>query len=291
VTTADPTHISQAEVIVQHTGVPDAWLAQSAAPIVWMVHGRPLACFRPEQNGTVRSYSMYASVAQDPRVKAMVYFWPEFTPFWRVIFPSEKLVSLPWPPIDEARFRPEGPRHTIEDAHRGDFNGLICDSWREDIDVFEAMNGAIEAARLVPGLKWHLYGFEQPLSECWGYLIAELRRLGALGELRARMPNMEQVYRGMDFLLTPHRIVTRITGEALSCGLPIVAATSCRVAQETADMAEPAAVGAAVGRLVDRLERSRVQVRHQALHEAKHFGLARFSAAMAPIYERATEGG
>jgi hypothetical protein len=34
---------------------------------------------------------------------------------------------------------------------------------------------------------------------------------------------MEQIYRSMDMVLTPHRIVTRIIGEAMCCGVPVVA--------------------------------------------------------------------
>ncbi|MFA4854190.1 MAG: hypothetical protein WC616_02435 [Candidatus Omnitrophota bacterium] len=284
VITADPANIKLADVIVLHTGIPDEWLTGIKAPIVWVIHARPLAAFRPAQNRGIDSF-FYASIMKQPQIKKAVFFWPELEPYWKIVIPEEKLYAFDYPVVDEHRFSPTGEKHIVGKEHLGKFNGLICDSWREDIDIYETVCGAIEAARNIPGLKWHLYAFDNPVPECWTYLIDELKRLGAMGELCARMPDMEKVYRGFDFLLTPHRIVTRVIGEALSCGLPVIAANGCKVAQETADISDPHSVADAVKRMVNRITDSRGLVKGLALMEARKFNLNAFGAQMNRLYQ------
>jgi len=281
VITAHPDDIRLADVIVLHTGVPNEWLANIKAPIVWVIHARPLAAFRPAQNRGVDSF-FYASIMKQPQIKKAVYFWPEFEPYWKIVIPKEKMYVFDYPVVDQFRFNPNGEKHVIDQEHIGKFNGLICDSWREDIDIYEIVCGAIEAARNIPGLKWHLYAFDNPIPECWTYLIAELKRLGAMGELCARMPDMEKAYRGFDFLLTPHRIATRVIAEALSCGLPIIASNGCKVAQETADISDPYSVSDAVKRIVSR------DAKNEALIESQKFNLNNFGQQMSNIYKELT---
>ncbi len=282
-----------ADLLVYHTGVNDGWVVKSQAPIIVIVHGRPAACFRPEQSNPARnSFSLAADFAQWPRIKKMVHFWPEFEPYWRILIPDNKRVALDWPPIDLARFTPTGPHHQFAPAVRGKINALICDSWREDVDCFEIACGAIEAARHIPGLRVHFYGLETVtgtgnLPHCWDYLINELRRLGALGELNGRQPDMDQVYRAVDFVLTPHRIVTRIIGEALATGTPVLAANGCKVTPYTADIFNPEEVAEAAARLVQDLKGSQAQVQAACLETARLFSLERYGAAIEKVYQEA----
>lgn len=295
ITTGHPDVCQEADVLVMHTGVPDLWVVKNQAPMVWVVHGRPLASFRPEQAGQLVSYSLYADVAKWPRTKAMVHFWPEFQPFWNVLFPKEKHVCLDFPPIDGERFSHLGPVHEIAWMHRGKYNGLICDSWREDVDIFEIANGAIEAAKAVPGLKWHFYAMETGqdgrLRPCWEVLIDALRRMDALGEVCGRMDNMDHVYRSMDFVLTPHRIVTRVIGEALSCGTPVIAAEGCRATPYTADPSCPLSVAHTVENFIEELKESPEVPGTDALQfAATNFSLIPFGQRMTQLYESITTG-
>jgi glycosyltransferase involved in cell wall biosynthesis len=286
-----------ADILVYHTGVNDGWVVKNQAPIIMVVHGRPLAAFRPEQNGSaINSYSLYADMAKWPRIKKLVYFWPEFNPYWRVIFPANKRVCLDYPPIDLERFTPDGPRHEWAPEHRGKWNALICDSWRDDVDCFEIANGAIEAARRIKGLKIHIYAIETQkgtsiVPRCWEFLIGELRHLGALGELSGRQLGMDAVYRAADFVLTPHRIVTRITGEALACGVPVLAGQGCTVTPWTARVDEPEHVGEVAVNLVKALEADREGVREDSRATAKRFDLKTYGWAMEAVYRIVTKAG
>lgn len=284
--TAPPSCLDWADVIVCHTGVPDAWVVRSQAPMVWILHGRPLAAFRLEEQsrGALRSYSLYAEVAAWPRVRRLVSFWPEFAPYWQPLLPADKLVTLDYPACDGERFSPTGEAHEIPAVHRGRLNGLICDSQREDIDLFEILHGAIAASRRTPGLRWHLCGVEQRDGP-WGHLLDAMRRAGALGEVVGRIANIECMYRAVDLVLTPHRIVTRVISEALCCGTSIVAAQGCTVTPFTMRPDSPSSVADAVEEAAMTEPGLR---RRMAITESQRFNLRAFGAAMTDVYEQAT---
>lgn len=285
--TADRDCIASADVLVMHSGIPDAWIVGTQAPIVSVLHGRPLAAYRLESIRGIHSYSLYANIAKWPRVKSLVYFWPEFTDFWAAIADRDKLVPFEFPPIDAQRFSSVGKPCDIPAKHRGRFNGLICDSWREDVDLFELLNGAIEAAKQIPGLTWHIYAAEQ--STAIEPLYGALRSLGALGVVSPRVADMDQIYRGHDFVLTPHKIATRIIGEAVCCGTPVVAARGCRLSQHTASIDSPRSVADAVQSLLDRIESDHAGVRDDTLEMSRSLSLGDYANAMSDVYRRACE--
>lgn len=235
--TADPALIDSCDVIVAHTGIPDHWIVRNQIPLIWMVHGRPLACFRPEQNGKSNSYSLYSSVSKWPRTKKMLYFWPEFKPFWDVCIPKEKHLILDYPVIDQNRFNSRGQRHVLE--NKGKYNLLICDSSREDVDLYELVTGCVEACKKIEGLKIHFYGFDYPIPNCWDIVLSELKRIGGLGDVVGRVSNMELVYRAVDCLISPNRIITRTIAESICCGTPVIADNNCTVADYTCNMTNP----------------------------------------------------
>lgn len=303
----------KADVIVAHTGVPDIWIVRCQAPLVWIIHSRPLSAFRSEQNGSSwRSFQLIKELASWPRVKAMVHFWPEFAPYWRPFIPSEKHVALDYPPIDGERYSYCGPIHipgsewtaetataNIDESKRGEWNGLICDSWRDDVDIYEVANGAIEAAKRIPGLKWHFYAMQGDDSgtretnpnygrtkTCWNLLFDELRKLNALGEVASRLGRIDEAYRGMDFVLTPHKIVTRVIGESLSCGTPVAASVGCKVTPYVCFPDDPFSVAVTVQRLVSDLKANRDQVKLDCLRTAENFSLIKYSEKMNALYER-----
>jgi len=287
--TAAPSVAQTADVLIMHTGCPNEWVVTTQAPFVWVVHGTPLAAFRAEQEHGPKSYSLYAGAAQWPRTKAMVYFWPEFRPYWDVVFPADKSVVLDYPPVDRARFSPDGAKIEIPRFQRGRYNGLICDSWRDDCDILELTHGALEAGRRVPGLTWHIYAVPDPNGP-FGYLIDALRQAGMLGSVGGRRGDMEQVFRGMDFVLSARRSISRVIAEAVCCGVPVVAARYCTAASYTADIAEPGSVAAAVQRLTERLDADRAGLLAEVAGMAEHFDLTDYGATMTALYQRLTGG-
>ena len=283
--TSDPKTIDNVDVIIAHTMPHNEWLARNQVPIIFVVHGRPLYSFRLENSSDdARSYTYINDISHFPRVKKMLYFWPEFTPYWST-FPQEKVLALDFPIIDQVRFSPEGEKHVIGEVHKGEYNILICDSWREDVDMFEIFNGALQAARELKNVKFHLYATESKngnVNLCWDLLIKEMRKLNAMGELCGRMSDMEKVYRSMDAVLTPHRIVVRTIGEAQSCGVPVIADEKCKVAQFGCDPHSAYSVADAIKKFVNSDKKENIK---NALESSKNFSPDKYSQQMEKVYK------
>ena len=284
VVTSDPRELDSADIIIAHSLPHNEWLIRNQAPIIFIAHGRPLYGFRLEYYHDKASFSFLKEYSRFPRIKKLLYFWPEFTPYWESVFPKDKMLALDYPIIDQVRFSPKGEEHIIKDEQKGEYNILICDSWREDIDLFETFNGALQAAREYKNIKFHLYAIdtkEGKVNPCWEILIQEMRNLNAMGELCGRMDNMEQVYRSMDAVLTPHRIITRVIGESLSCGTPVIADVKCKMAQFGCDPHDPYSIANAIGAFIRSDKKHNIK---RALKEAKHLGTEQYSQQMNKVY-------
>lgn len=274
IVTADPSVARTADILIAHSGIPDPWFSVCQAPLIWMLHGRPTACFGPEQFGRGNSYSLMAEIAKWPRTRKMVTFWPYHVQFWRNIIPLDKLVCLDAPPVDPTRFNPNGPKHDFG-ALGGDINIALADSWREDVDLFNVANGALVFARENRGVKFHFYGMEQPLR-CWEYVLGELKELGSLGEVWARRPNMEEIYRAADIVLSPHKIATRVVAEALCCGTPVIADNGCNYANWVSDMTNPKKIAETIKYAVEDLGLNIIN--------KQAFSLTKYNQSMQEVY-------
>lgn len=288
IVTVSPDVCNEADVIMLHTGCDNQWLVWNQAPIIMVVHGTPIAAFRVEQRGVQTSYSVYKTGAGWPRVKAMLYFWPEFKPYWDVVFPPEKSVVFDFPPIDQARFNNHSDGRgewEIPRFQRGQYNGLICDSWREDSDILEIVHGAMEASRRIQGLTWHIYAANEPLGP-YEHIVSKMRAMGCLGTIAGRRPNMEQMYRSFDFVLSGRRSVSRVIAEALSCGTPVIADRGCAACTYAADKENPAEVAEAIQAIVARLDTGRAELEREALAISERFDLAEYGRAISRLYEK-----
>lgn len=280
ITSANPIVAQTADVLIAHTGVPDPWFSTTQAPMLWMLHGRPRACFGPEQFGRGDSYSLMARIAKWPRVKNMITFWPYHEVYWKNIIPLEKLVVLSAPVVDFTRFGPGGHIHDFQNLG-GDIDIALADSLREDVDLYEIANGALEFARNNRGVRFHFYGMDDPLR-CWDYILSELRILGALGEVWARRPNIEEIYRAADIILSPHKITTRVIAEALCCGTPVIAAHGCEYATWNCDVSDTGSVTTCITSAIEELKSKWVADRVQTAKD--QFSFAKYSESMEKIY-------
>lgn len=288
IVTSDPLIVDSADVLIAHTGVPDNWISRCQAPIVWIMHGRPAACFRPEQFGKGHSYSLMVGLSRWPRIKKMVTFWQHHMQYWEPVIPKEKLICLDVPPVDGNRFSPDGPVYDLKDF-RGQWNVLIADSWREDIDIYEVVHGLFQIAELTTGVKFHFCAVENPLGP-WEHIFAKLKEVSVLGEVSARMLNMEERYRAVDLVLSPHRIATRVIIEALSCGVPVVAAEGCDLAQYTMKPDEPGTVASSIARAIVDLEKDKKSVLEKVEHQKQRISLKRYSEQMKEVYKSVVGG-
>ena len=286
--------VLDADIIVAHSGIPDNWIVKNQTPIIWILHGRPVDCFRPEQNGeSKKAYTLLANLAKWPRVKKMVTMWEEHYPFWEPIVPSEKLVLLDPPPMDEDRFSAKGNKHVISKECKGDLNLLIADSWRSDVDIYEIMNGIILAGKKIKGLKIHNYAVETQkgstnVVEPWNLIFDYTKRLGIQGEIFGRVTDMEQIYRAMDVTITPHRIATRIIGESLCCGTPVIAGGS-KFTKWNCHPEDAESVAEAIEKFAEDYTKNPKEIKEYVKETAQKFNLKSWGERMNKIYEEVKE--
>ena len=281
--TASEDMANEADIIIMHSGISDSVIVKNQAPIMWVIHGRPLACFRPELQGKSQSYSLYQNLSTWKRTKKMIYFWDEFKTHWDIFIPEEKQLILKYPVIDETRFNSSGTVHKL--TNPGKYNLLICDSSREDIDLYEMVIGCIQAVKSIPGLKIHFYGFDMPIPNCWNIVLGELKRLGGLGDLVGRVDNMQSVYKACDCLISPNRIITRTIGEALSCGIPVINQSNDKLITDyTCDMSIPEDVFQAIELFVNDFDKGNIN-KEEIIKRSNVFNMKNYYEIMNKYYK------
>lgn len=282
IVSSDPVEAVGADIFIAHAGMPASWV-EGKAPIVWMLHGRPAACFRHEQvHEKSDAFTVLQSIANWPKVKRMVTFWTHHVKYWETFIPKEKLVCLDSPPVDERRFNTEGEVYDFGSLN-GKVNILIADTCREDIDLYEIAHGAIEFARRKTGAKFHFFSMNTE-HRMWGIVFQALSDLGGLGEIQGRHKKITDVYRAADIVLSPHKITTRVISEALCCGTPVIAGKGNPHATFTAVVDEPVSVADAIGLLVKRLKEQKDDVLSKVKETAAKFSLSEYNKAMSEIY-------
>jgi len=291
IVTGNPKVLDSADIIIMHTGFNDSYLVKNQAPLLWVVHGRPLACFRPERMKSGQAYSLYNTVSNWPRTKGMLYFWPEFKTHWEGVLHGKDIV-LDYPVIDELRFRCLENTQVLK--KKGDINILVCDSEREDVDLYEMVVGLVEAAKKYQGLKIHFYGMDIPdgkLANCHNILLGKLKAVGALGDVSGRIGDMEKVYNSVDCVMSPNRIITRTIGEALSCGVPVISQNNSMnlLSDYTCDMAEPKDIVEAIGLFINDKNNGLINKR-VITDRAQVFSLKNYSDKMNEVYRKIIEG-
>lgn len=286
------------DLFVLHGGIIESWLAPVQTPMVMAMHGRPLACFRPEQNGGNASFSYVTTLSKWQRTKAVMTMWSEHFPYWEMFVPKGKLFTTHDPPIDTDMFRPNPKdrfRLPKKKDRLGKINVLIADSWREDVDCFEAACAALKLAGRMKGkgLRVHFWGVECDKGTAspkkpWEEIFSRLRETDSLGHVFGRMGHMDVVYRSMDLVLCPHRICVRIMGEALASGVPVVGEIGCRYTDYTAQYQDPCAVASEAERLIADLKRNGAAIKYECRRIAtSKFGLDVFGKKLGKIYEEA----
>lgn len=279
------TAVEDFDLFVVHDDPGYQFLRRNTAPIVAVIHGRPLAS--RESGG----WDFVSTFASWERTRKLVTLWPRHLNFWAAVVPPEKLRALPAPPIDQEQFSATGPAHEFEPADRGEFNVLVADSWRE-IDPWEMMHGLLLAAPRIPGLKVHTYAAEPvgdppQIPRSWDYLFQAMHRAGIRGEVCGRKPSLDAVYRACDLVASPHVIATRIVGEALSCGTGLLAARGNDFAQFTCDPGDPEDVAGSLVRAWESWKRFGRGLDGLVREAATAFSLGRFSEAIGRVYQEA----
>lgn len=279
--------VTDYDLFVVNGNVPDSFIEKTRAPVVQIIHGRPLSSFRLHQRDQkARVYDIYHAKTKNPRWRAFVTLWPEYLPYWRMLIPEGRLFSVPYAPCDLELYRPDGPKHEYAPEHKATNHVLIADLWRPDTDPFEISTGVVALARRWQNFKVHFLACQKPLGP-WEYVFGALRRCGVLGETCGMMSDMPERYRAADVVLTPHYIATRIVRESLACGCTLVAHRLCPYTNFRCDVESPESVARELHRALLLRQAAVAAFQQMSLTSAKSFGLGAFAKSIFPIYEHA----
>lgn len=254
--TSDSNILNDMDIIIMHTGCNDNWIVKTQAPLIWVVHGRPLACYRPELNKNSKSYTLYSHVASWQRVKKMLYFWKEFYKDWSLIFNNKDLV-IDYPVIDLGRFRKL--ESDFDFKNKGKYNFVVADSDREDVCNYEmivSLVNALKSERLKDlDIKIHFYGLDFPLENCQNILLGKLKEIGKLGDIEGRVLEIEKAYNKAHCLISPNSIIVRTIAEAICCNCFIIA-NNCKVADINISMNNNFQMQNAIKDIIDRIDKN-----------------------------------
>jgi len=284
--TADPNLIQYMDILIMHSGIEDQYLVKSQSPMIWVIHGKPLDCWRPENEGDRNTITLYKALSEWPRCKKVLYFWPEFKPFWKPFFPENKHLVFNYPVINQNRFNLSEKKHQFKSEDQGEYNILICDSDRTDICRFEMIIGCIKAAKVMNGrMKFHFIGMDVPILGHWKPLLNAFAKYNALGEISGRVMNIEEYYRACHLTISPNRINNRVLAESLCCGTPILNQFGQSLSQFQCDMSQPNKVANAL------LNFTKAKInRQEIIKQSKNFYLENYSRKINLVYEELLEG-
>jgi glycosyltransferase involved in cell wall biosynthesis len=217
---ADMDWALDADLIVNHSGYDNTPVGETNQPVIHMTHGRPRSSFLSEKSGKTAIYSYLYQKNTDPRVRAVVTFWPEHKPYWDVLLP-DKPVEVVQAPVDLDAWCPEGPKGYDFRGKKGRINIVTTDAFRDDIDPFWSLNAFALWARKNPGAKLHVYARPKDIK-AFPALLKRINEDGNLGEVQGWVSGLENVYRAADAVITANTIATRTVREATACGCPVI---------------------------------------------------------------------
>lgn len=221
---ADMEWATNADVIVSHSGYDATPIEKTSQPVVHVCHGRPRSTFIGERDGGTPVYSYHYRLNADPRIKAVVTFWPEHRLYHEVMFP-DKPVHVVQSSVDLQAWSNTGPSGYQFGGKRGRINVVCTDAWRDDVDPFAAVNAFALWARDVKDARLHMYG-NTPNLRGWSAIFRRIEDDGNMGEIKGWVGGLDNVYRAADFMITPHQIDVRSVRESMACGCPVVRVNS-----------------------------------------------------------------
>jgi hypothetical protein len=210
-----------ADLLINHSGYDNTPLEKAKIPVIHICHGRPRSSFLSELAGKTPIFSYHYQKNKDPRIKAVVTFWPEHVEYHKVMFP-DKPVYYVQAPADMAEWSYEGPKGYKFHGKKGRVNVVLTDPFRDDVDAFVPLHAACLLAREVEQTKIHIYGCRYDKKKGFSAILRRLQDDGCLGEVNGWVGGLANVYRAATFMLTANEIDTRSAREAELCGCPVV---------------------------------------------------------------------
>ncbi len=300
----------EADVMVRHTAIYDD-IEILKKPTICCLHGRPESTFvldmlkKPAKPHQIPNYyqakpeqsliDTIIDVSKKDHYKLMVTFWQEFMLHWRYTLGDNKSKLRYVPaPVDLDLYKPEGDTLDWPAESKGEPNILIADIWREDNTPFNIIHAAAYFRdHYCPKAKLHVFGVPDDWNTPIKNLLFRFRDAGLVPEIHYTAQEIDQIYRMMDIVITPHNFATRVIRESLASGLPVVAGGGCPYTPYNCDPHDiPGFAGQIfrcyqsiyTGKLKEKERQGRKQARQMA---ERSFDLKQTGEAMVEVLEEA----
>lgn len=285
VTTVGPSWAKTADILVRHSAIPP-YIQSLNIPQVMCLHGRPEYGFMLHYNGKTALLGEYFQCAKDTKYKSFLTFWKEHLHYLNILMPDRKFDYVP-AMVDLDVCKPDGIRVDY-DTDGGVPNILIADMWREDTTPFNVLLATAKYVRKYNHkARVHIYGLQKRDESPVKDVIGKMKKACVISQSETIVRNMDQIYRGADILVTPHRIATRVIREALASGLPMVAGQGCPYTKYTADARNTEGFAAKINEcwndIKDNWKKASKDARAMA---EKNFNFEQAGRAALQIYER-----
>lgn len=276
----------KADAYIRHSYIP-VELQGRGKPLILALHGRPESSFRLETEMKQAIMSTIFKRGQDKRYKGFLCFWKEFMVPWQLVVPKEKLFYVP-APVDLDYYNPKGDIFPIEKQKIGSPNILIADIWREDIIPLNLLYAAtIFQQKYCKTAKVHILAMDGKNLKCLVGTLAGMKRSGVLGGVSPLTKKINDFYRAMDMVITPHTIATRTVREPLACGVPIVGGAGNRYTPYKASHLDVTAYAEAINECWEDIKSDRKSVKDMARKTAEiAFNFDNTGKAMKSVLEK-----
>jgi len=288
--------VKEADIIVRHSALPQRVFG-THKPIVMPLHGMPEYTFLLEHTGATRTLKEILVSKDNKDYKAFITFWPETIFNWQVLIPDTKIYYVP--PMVDLNFFNIGGKLFDFGKKAGDINIVVTGVWRKEYTTpYQVLFAASKFIRdKCPNGRVHVFGVpgdnvkypknDGPVNRT----LLALQKAGCVGHCFNIVPDIDEVYRAADILVTQHAVASRTVREALACGCPIVAASGCKFTPYTANPEDTDGFANAIDRCYRDIKADRKSVRDTARKTAeKEFNLEQTGQAMKKIFEEVLNG-
>lgn len=227
--------------------------------------------------------STFIMYLDKPYVRGTVTFWPRHKPIWDAYHHDDKFCELVPQGIDLDRYSPVGQAERFGEPE--DINAIYAEMYRYMKNPYFAYAGLARTHEKYKNLRLYGFGCKDGQVMLWSNILRKTKWQEWCPKFGPIHKDIQKVYRGNDFCVSPVSDMSRVAKEAMACGMPVM--SKCKDFTDytiSDDIYEIEEVG---NRLVSDILDDRDATRTKARKIAEeNFDINRTAAGMMKVYER-----
>jgi glycosyltransferase involved in cell wall biosynthesis len=217
-------------------------------------------------------------------IKGTVTFWKRHQEIWK---PFNRDLICEYVPggVDLDHYTPLGEKERLP----GEFNGIYAEMYRyvkHPLFVYCAMAKVHETN---PGLRLYGFGCKEGQIQLWSNILSQTGWHNFAPKFGNLHSHIEKIYRGNDFLLSPCPDSSRVSKEALACGMPVI--SKCDEFTDYVMTDDIQNIADTVEKMINDLKDDTIKVRKNARKIAEdNFDINNTAKGMIKIYNNIAGG-